>query len=372
MKISKITNANNLSLLNNYQNSKNSKYSETIQNSQNLKNSKTNGVGKSNEKKIIFCLVGPSASGKSTLIKENMEKLNFGEIVSTTTRAPRIGEKNGIDYNFVSKNDFEKLDMLEKDEYAGDFYGTSLQAVFNSLEDKNGTMTAITFEGAQNIKRYIREHKLENLDVVSIFIATPKIELKQRMIDRGDSEKSIQKRLDNIIKRKEYDNMFKTDYIFIPDNLSKYRTNSNFCNLLEFHDYGQQFFENCDFAIENTKQMNRFVYKTKPFLEMFPYWRATLHSLYGERNVNVTELAYSLKLEVPAIIEILLAMENAGLCYCFSNKDASNFYKVNFACLTEKGTVLVKSNYVDTFEKEDANKEPQLDFSSLLNRELEL
>lgn len=372
MKISKITNANNLSLLNNYQNSKNSKYSETIQNSQNLKNGENNKTDKSNEKKTIFCLVGPSASGKSTLIKENMEKLNFGEIVSTTTRAPRIGEKNGIDYNFVSKNDFEKLDMLEKDEYAGDFYGTSLQAVFDSLEDKNGTMTAITFEGAQNIKKYIREHKIKNLDVVSIFIATPKIELKQRMIDRGDSEKSIQKRLDNIIKRKEYDNMFKTDYIFIPDNLSKYRTNSNFCNLLEFHDYGQQFFENCDFAIENTKQMNRFVYKTKPFLEMFPYWRATLHSLYGERNVNVTELAPSLKLEVPATIEILLAMENAGLCYCFSNKDTSSFYKVNSACLTEKGTVLVKSNYVDTFEKEDANKEPQLDFSSLLNRELEL
>lgn len=118
--------------------------------------------------------------------------------------------------------------MLEKDEYAGDFYGTSLQAVFDSLEDKNGTMTAITFEGAQNIKKYIREHKIKNLDVVSIFIATPKIELKQRMIDRGDSKKNIQKRLDNIIKRKEYDNMFKTDYIFVPDSLSKYRTNSNF------------------------------------------------------------------------------------------------------------------------------------------------
>ena len=59
--------------------------------------------------KKLLCIIGPSGSGKSTYVNYAINKFNYGEIISTTTRNPRIGEKDGKDYHFVSKKEFENL-----------------------------------------------------------------------------------------------------------------------------------------------------------------------------------------------------------------------------------------------------------------------
>lgn len=187
------------------------------------------------QKKFLFCLIGPSASGKSTLIKDNKQKLNFGEVISTTTRAPRIGEVEGKDYYFVSKKEFLGSDMLEKDEYAGDLYGTSLESLAKALDNKNGAMTAITYEGYKSIKKAIKENnKLDEIKVISCFINTSIEKLEDRMRARGDSEENIKKRLQNIIERDEYSNKDRVDVVFTPIDGNSKKTNENFVNKIKF------------------------------------------------------------------------------------------------------------------------------------------
>lgn len=166
-------------------------------------------------KKPIFILIGPSASGKTTLIKKSKDVLNYGVIISTTTRKPRIGEKDGIDYYFVTRDEFQKLNMIESDEYSGNLYGISLESILSITDNKDGAMTAMTLEGAEIIRDYIDNSELPFV-VKTIFINTPKDVLKQRMSDRGDSLEEIDKRMKNIEARREYDNRYKTDYVYDP------------------------------------------------------------------------------------------------------------------------------------------------------------
>lgn len=188
------------------------------------------------QKKFLFCLIGPSASGKTTLIRDSKQELNFGEVISTTTRAPRNGEVEGKDYYFVSKSEFLGSDMLEKDEYAGDLYGTSLKSLIKALDNKNGAMTAITYEGYISIKKAIKENNAltDDIKVISCFINTPIEKLEARMRARGDSEENIKKRLQNIIKRDEYSNKDKVDVVFTPLDDNSKKTNENFINKIKF------------------------------------------------------------------------------------------------------------------------------------------
>lgn len=185
--------------------------------------------------KVIFCLIGPSASGKSTLIKENKEILNLGEIISTTTRRRRKHEVNGIDYYFVTREDFDDINMIEKDEYAGDMYGTSIESIIEALNNKDGAITALTYEGFQELKKFItrdKSNRFNDVKVISVFVNTPIEELEKRMILRGDTKENIKKRLANVEERKEYDNCKKTDYVFTPTNNDIEETNMNFCELI--------------------------------------------------------------------------------------------------------------------------------------------
>lgn len=166
-------------------------------------------------KKPIFILIGPSASGKTTLIKKSKNELNFGVIISTTTRNPRIGEKNGVDYYFVTRNEFQKLNMIESDEYSGNLYGISLESIMSITNNKDGAMTAMTLEGAEIIRNYIENSELPFV-VKTIFVNTPIAVLKQRMTDRGDSSEEIARRMKNIEDRREYDNRYKTDFVYEP------------------------------------------------------------------------------------------------------------------------------------------------------------
>jgi guanylate kinase len=166
----------------------------------------------------IFVLSAPSGAGKSTVLKSvlrHVAGLSFS--ISHTTRTPRKGETDGIEYHFVSHQTFlqmiENGDFLEYAEVHGNYYGTSRTAVIDQVGSGVDVILDIDVQGA----RIVRNSGL--LDGIYIFLAPPSIqELKKRLETRGlDSRETIDLRLANA--KKEMDAMGEYEYLIINDRL---------------------------------------------------------------------------------------------------------------------------------------------------------
>ncbi len=150
-----------------------------------------------NRQKIII-LTAPSGSGKTTIMRallEQITRLRFS--VSATTRPPRKGEVNGVDYHFLSVEDFER--KIEEDAfseyemvYQNKFYGTLKTKLSEIWLDNNIPLVDIDVQGAKKLKL------LYGADALSIFIQAPSLEiLEERLTQRGtDSKEMIQERLE--------------------------------------------------------------------------------------------------------------------------------------------------------------------------------
>lgn len=165
----------------------------------------------------LFVISGSSGAGKSTLIKallEKVDKLHFS--VSATTRRPRPGEEEGVNYLFVSKAEFEEMiinsELLEYAEYAGNYYGTPVKKVIESMAAGVDVILDIEVQGTEQVKGRMP-------DAVTIFLMPPNFdELERRLRLRGtDSDEKIVCRLD--LAKREFAEAGKYDYIVINDNL---------------------------------------------------------------------------------------------------------------------------------------------------------
>ncbi len=166
----------------------------------------------------LFVLSSPAGGGKTTISNLLLKEVpNLVRITTCTTRPPRPGEKNGIDYFFLSKEDFEeKIKEGECLEYAivhGNYYGTPKTEVLNELEKGNDVLLIIDVQGMRQIKKNFE-------DVITIFLIPPSFdELIRRMEKRGDPPEEIKKRIETAKKElpawKEY------DFIVINDIIEK-------------------------------------------------------------------------------------------------------------------------------------------------------
>ncbi len=158
----------------------------------------------------MIILIGPSASGKTSIAKELIEKHHFKKFITNTTRAMRVGEVNDVDYHFISKEEFLKKEkdnkLIEYTLYNGNLYGTSIEDV---SDDK---VLIVDINGANKFYEKVK-------DEVMIFYITCSLDIiKERMISRGDSKESIKARL---ALDKEYFDISKLhhyDYIINTDN----------------------------------------------------------------------------------------------------------------------------------------------------------
>ena len=173
------------------------------------------------QKGAILLLSGPSGCGKSSLLNELYKEIdNYYFSISTTTRKPRDGDKDGIDYFFVSKDEFEKdIDdgyFLEYATVHGNYYGTSLKPIMSSLNDAKLVIFDIDVQGYEIVKK----QKLKNL-ITSVFITTPTLkELEKRLITRGtDTKKVIQQRMQNAMS--EIKQIGTYDYFIVNDDLER-------------------------------------------------------------------------------------------------------------------------------------------------------
>ena len=142
-------------------------------------------------KGLILILSSPSGAGKTTLAKKIADKdNNFKVSVSYTTRAPRPNEINGVDYNFVSIEEFQKLSnqnkFLEQAKVFGNYYGTLKGPIEQDLLKGKDYLFDIDWQGTEQVK------KIMPSDIVPIFILPPSIEhLKDRLKKREERNKEL-------------------------------------------------------------------------------------------------------------------------------------------------------------------------------------
>ncbi|MDN5078743.1 guanylate kinase [Aliarcobacter butzleri] len=172
-----------------------------------------------NDKKgAILIISGPSGCGKSTLLKEVYKNISdYYFSISTTTREPRIGEVNGVDYFFVSKEEFEedikKGNFLEYAKVHDNYYGTSLKPIIQALNEGKLVIFDIDVQGHHLVRKKMND------SVTSVFITTPSLKvLEERLNNRNsDSLEVIEKRVTNAKKEIEFFDEY--DYFIVNDNL---------------------------------------------------------------------------------------------------------------------------------------------------------
>lgn len=167
----------------------------------------------------LYVISGSSGVGKGTLLKLFMEKHpEFKLSVSCTTRSPRDGEEHGINYFFITREEFEKLvknnEFLEWAEFSGNMYGTQRAYVERKLAEGKNLILEIDTVGAINIKKIMPEACL-------IFILPPSLEeLESRLRGRHtETEEAIKKRLNTVKIEIERSEQF--DYKVVNDDLDR-------------------------------------------------------------------------------------------------------------------------------------------------------
>jgi len=158
----------------------------------------------------LFVISGPSAVGKTTIVRYLLDKKpELSRVVTCTTRAIREGEQDGVDYIFLSKEDFRK--KIENNEFAEfsevyeNYYGVLLASIQESMKKNEISILVINWEGFQKVKRFVTEN------VTGIFINPPSIEELERRLrlrnteDEGDIQKRLLTARLDIAHSNEYD-----------------------------------------------------------------------------------------------------------------------------------------------------------------------
>ncbi len=150
----------------------------------------------SNKAGRVFVVSSPSGGGKTTIVEQLLKRIpELKRSVSVTTRQPRVNEKEGEDYTFVSAKDFDVLrqknELLEWAEVHGAFYGTPKKAILDALDAGKCLVLSIDVQGAERIRQFLGERS------TLIFLMPPSIEdLRERLLSRNtETQDSLNRRL---------------------------------------------------------------------------------------------------------------------------------------------------------------------------------
>ena len=167
----------------------------------------------------LYILSAPSGAGKTSLVAALLERIEDLEVsVSHTTRNPRPGEKDGVNYHFVSQEEFQTLvdqgAFFESAEVFGNFYGTAQKSVEERLAAGKDVILEIDWQGAQQVRKQMPQ-------ALSVFILPPsQAALKQRLTQRGqDAAEVIAGRMQQA--RSEMSHYPEYDYLVVNDDFEQ-------------------------------------------------------------------------------------------------------------------------------------------------------
>ncbi len=176
-------------------------------------------MSQSAEQGTLYVISAPSGAGKTSLVAAMLEQdSRLGVSVSHTTRPMREGEQDGVNYHFVSREDFEAMigrgDFLEHADVFGNYYGTSQVWVRETLAKGEDVILEIDWQGAEQVRRLMPE-------CVSIFIVPPSPEvLRERLTGRGtDAPEVVERRLEEA--RDECSHAAEFDYLVVNDDFAE-------------------------------------------------------------------------------------------------------------------------------------------------------
>lgn len=205
-------------------------------------------------KKTIITVTGASGSGKDSLVdallylngNKPFNELNntakafqsvvskqcvpIRELVSHTTRSPRRGEKEGIDYYYIDMNTFESIEKVEKVEYAGNHYCLA-SSELEKIQENGYGIVVVDKNGVKCIKDYVDKHT-DEYDLIRVFLLLDEETSKNRMLSRGDKAEDVEKRLKQHNERHEYQANI-DDFEFI---LPSYMLSDFFVNALKLNE----------------------------------------------------------------------------------------------------------------------------------------
>lgn len=169
-------------------------------------------------KGVLVVLSGFSGAGKGTIMKEIIKRYPYFLSISATTRKPREGETDGVDYFFHTKEEFQTMikngELIEWAEYVGNYYGTPKKAVEQQLAEGKDVLLEIEMQGGMLVKEQFPEALL-------LFVTPPSFaELERRLIGRGtETEEEIARRMQRATEEAAY--MSSYDYLIINDQLEQ-------------------------------------------------------------------------------------------------------------------------------------------------------
>lgn len=169
-------------------------------------------------KGLLLVVSAPSGCGKGTILGEILKDDSFYYSISATTRAPREGEQDGVNYHFITKEEFEQRiaqgGMLEYAQYCGNYYGTPKKEVEQMRDAGRDVILEIEVEGAMKVRVLCP-------DAVFLFIAPPSVEeLRRRLNKRGtEAAEVIEERVSQASRELSYANRY--DYIIVNGELEK-------------------------------------------------------------------------------------------------------------------------------------------------------
>lgn len=172
----------------------------------------------------MIIVSAPSGAGKTTLCNNLLKaEPDIERVITCTTRPPRPGEKNGVDYYFLSRESFEeKIKNNEFLEYAnvyGNFYGTLKKEVYVKLESGKDVLLNIDVQGADSVRKRVKEDDRLKKSLITVFIGVESLTvLEQRLKNRGlDDEETLKKRLN--FAREEIKHWKEFDYLIISSTM---------------------------------------------------------------------------------------------------------------------------------------------------------
>ena len=170
------------------------------------------------KKGIIAVISGFSGAGKGTVVNELVKNYGYAISISATTRKPREGEKEGVNYFFKTRDEFEEMikndEFIEYAEYVGNYYGTPKKYVYDKINNGTDVLLEIEMQGALKVKKAFPE-------VTLVFITPPSYEeLRRRLEGRGTETKEvIDKRMARAVEECSYMGFY--DYVVENDDLDE-------------------------------------------------------------------------------------------------------------------------------------------------------